>query len=115
MVLAFGGVAVGIGTAYLVRLARRFVHDSVLVNCISLATPFFAYLVGEQIHAPGVLAVVVAGLIVGHDTPRYTNAQSRLQTNAVWRLVDMLLEGFVFLLIGEQLPVIIRALQEVLN
>lgn len=112
VILAAGGVAVGVATAYLIRLLRRFIRDSVPVNCISLATPFFAYLVAEQIHVSGVLAVVVAGLIIGHDTPRYTNAQSRLQTNAVWRLVDMLLEGFVFLLIGEQLPVIIRALHD---
>lgn len=112
VVLAVGGVAVGIGVAYLVRVLRRFVKDSVLVNCISLATPFVAYLIAETVHVSGVLAVVVAGLIVGHDTPRYTNAASRLQTNAVWRLVDMLLEGFVFLLIGEQLPVILRNLND---
>ena len=79
---------------------------------MSLATPFVAYLVGEQIHVSGVLAVVVAGLIVGHDTPRSASGASRLQTNAVWRLVDFLLEGFVFLLIGQQLPAVIRGLRE---
>jgi CPA1 family monovalent cation:H+ antiporter len=35
---------------------------------------------------------------------------SRLQVNAVWRLVDYLLEGLVFLLIGQQLPAVIRGL-----
>jgi NhaP-type Na+/H+ or K+/H+ antiporter len=48
--------------------------------------------------------VVVAGLIVGHDAPRMATGASRLQTSAVWRLVDFLLEGLVFLLIGQQLP-----------
>ena len=56
------------------------------------------------------LAVVVAGLIVGHHTPRSASGASRLQTSAVWRLVDFLLEGFVFLLIGQQLPAVVRGL-----
>jgi NhaP-type Na+/H+ or K+/H+ antiporter len=54
-----------------------------------------------------VLAVVVAGLIIGHDSPYWTSGASRLQTDAVWRLVDFLLEGLVFLLIGQQLPEVI--------
>src|SRR4029453_68845 len=56
------------------------------------------------------LAVVVAGLIIGHDAPRYTTGASRLQTTAVWRLVDFMLEGLVFLLIGQQLPTVVREL-----
>jgi CPA1 family monovalent cation:H+ antiporter len=57
-----------------------------------------------------VLAVVVCGLIVGHDLPRSESGASRLQTRAVWRLVNFLLEGFVFLLIGQQLPRILKGL-----
>ena len=57
-----------------------------------------------------VLAVVVAGLIIGHNSPYWASGASRLQTDAVWRLVDFLLEGFVFLLIGQQLPTVIRGL-----
>jgi CPA1 family monovalent cation:H+ antiporter len=57
-----------------------------------------------------VLAVVVAGLIIGHHRPRSASGASRLQTSAVWRLVDFLLEGFVFLLIGQQLPAVVRGL-----
>jgi monovalent cation/hydrogen antiporter len=57
-----------------------------------------------------VLAVVVAGLIIGHHNPSWASGASRLQTGAVWRLVDFLLEGFVFLLIGQQLPNVIRGL-----
>ena len=72
-------------------------------NAISLATPFLTYLAAEKIHTSGVLAVMVCGLIVGHDSPRSESAASRLQTRAVWQLVNFLLEGLVFLLIGQQL------------
>lgn len=108
---AAGGVAVGTLVAFAVRLlSRRLSGDPLTANAVSLATPFCAYLLGEQIHVSGVLAVVVAGLIVGHHTPRSTSGASRLQTSAVWRLVDFLLEGFVFLLIGQQLPTVVRGL-----
>jgi Na+/H+ antiporter len=105
-----GGIVVGVATAYAVRSLRRLVHEPIVLNSLSLATPFLAYLIGEKLHVSGVLAVVVTGLIVGHDTPRAISGASRMQTAAVWRLVDFLLEGFVFLLIGQQLPEVIRGL-----
>jgi CPA1 family monovalent cation:H+ antiporter len=86
--------------------------EPLVVNSISLVTPFAAYLIGEEIHVSGVLAVVVAGLIVGHDSPRFSSGPSRLQSTAVWRLIDFLLEGFVFLLIGQQLPAVLEGLNE---
>lgn len=107
---AAGGVAAGIATALVVRLLRPLLADPLIANAVSLATPFAAYLLGESIHVSGVLAVVVAGLIVGHSSPRAVSGAGRLQTGAVWRLVDFLLEGFVFLLIGQQLPSVMRGL-----
>ncbi|MCW2702600.1 MAG: Na+/H+ antiporter [Blastococcus sp.] len=107
-----GGVAVGVGVAYGIRPLRRLRRDPLSSNAVSLATPFVAYLLGESLHVSGVLAVVVAGLIIGHTSPSWVSGASRLQTDAVWRLVDFLLEGFVFLLIGQQLPTVIRGLGE---
>jgi Na+/H+ antiporter len=108
---AVGGLAVGVLVAAVVRLLRSRIREPLLVNTVSLATPFAAYLIGEELHVSGVLAVVTAGLIVAHDTPRFTSGTSRLQTNAVWRLVDFLLEGFVFLLIGQQALAVVRGLR----
>jgi monovalent cation/hydrogen antiporter len=109
-VAAAGGVAVGVAVAYAVRPLRRLRSDPLSSNAVSLATPFVAYLLAESVHVSGVLAVVVAGLIIGHHNPYWASGASRLQTDAVWRLVDFLLEGFVFLLIGQQLPAVIRGL-----
>ncbi|WP_328852234.1 Na+/H+ antiporter [Micromonospora globbae] len=109
---AAGGLVVGAAVAWAVRLARPLTRDPLLSNAISLATPFVAFLLGEELHVSGVLAVVVAGLIVGHHTPRLASGASRLQTSAVWRLVDFLLEGFVFLLIGQQFPNVVRGLRQ---
>ncbi|HEV7210716.1 MAG TPA: Na+/H+ antiporter [Blastococcus sp.] len=110
LLASVGGVAAGAVVAYGVRPLRRLRRDPLSSNAISLATPFVAYLLGEELHVSGVLAVVVAGLIIGHNSPYWASGASRLQTDAVWRLVDFLLEGFVFLLIGQQLPTVIRGL-----
>jgi monovalent cation/hydrogen antiporter len=50
--------------------------------------------------------------MIGHDTPRFTSGASRLQASAVWRLADFLLQGFVFLLIGQQILPVVRGLRE---
>jgi CPA1 family monovalent cation:H+ antiporter len=107
---AVGGVLAGVVVAMLVRLSWRGLTDPLSVNAVSLATPFAAYVFGEVLHVSGVLAVVVAGLIIGHQNPRLQTGASRLQTGAVWRLVNYLLEGFVFLLIGQQLPEVVDGL-----
>ncbi|PWW23941.1 sodium/proton antiporter (CPA1 family) [Geodermatophilus normandii] len=107
---AAGGVAAGLAVAYGVRPLRRLRSDPLSSNAISLATPFVAYLLAESVHVSGVLAVVVAGLVIAHNAPYWTSGATRLQTDASWRLVDFLLEGLVFLLIGQQLPAVISGL-----
>jgi len=102
-----GGLAAGVAVAWVVRLARRQLDDPLLENALSLATPFAAYALAESIDTSGVLAVVIAGLWLGHQSPLIESGASRLQTRAVWRLVEFVLEGYVFLLIGQQAPDIV--------
>jgi CPA1 family monovalent cation:H+ antiporter len=110
LLAAVGGLVVGLVIANCRRLLRRWTPDVLTVNAISLATPFLTYLAAEKVHASGVLAVVVCGLMVGHDSPPSESGASRLQTRAVWRLINFLLEGLVFLVIGQQMPRILEGL-----
>jgi Na+/H+ antiporter len=107
---AAGGLAIGLAVGFVLRLGRHVLRDPLVANTASLATPFLAYLAGEEAHVSGVLAVVIAGLMAGHDPPSGESGASRLQTAAVWQLIDFLLEGLVFLLIGQQLPTVLRGL-----
>ncbi len=109
---AVGGVAVGVGVWAVLSVLRPLRHDAVMATAVSLATPFLAYLVGEELHVSGVLAVVIAGLLAGHHAPRMQTSAGRLQVGAVWRLVTFLLEGLVFLLIGQQLPEVLDGLPQ---
>jgi CPA1 family monovalent cation:H+ antiporter len=107
---AVGGVVVGGLVSWLLWRLLPVREDALIANAVSLATPFACYLVGEELHVSGVLAVVVAGLVAGHRGPRAGTSAGRLQTTAVWRLINFLLEGLVFLMIGQQLPDVIDAL-----
>jgi monovalent cation/hydrogen antiporter len=109
---AAGGLVIGAGIGYLLRLARPLFREPLLATTVSLATPFAAYLAGEAAHVSGVLAVVIAGLMASHHSPSEESGPSRLQIDAVWRLVDFLLEGVVFLFIGQQLPAVLRGLKD---
>jgi CPA1 family monovalent cation:H+ antiporter len=104
-----GGLAVGFGIAAVLALIRTRVTDPVLDTTLSFIAPFLAYLPAEAIHASGVLAVVVTGLLLGHKAPVLQSAASRLSEQTNWRTVQFVLENIVFLLIGLQARDIVRA------
>ncbi|TIC89266.1 Na+/H+ antiporter [Nocardioides sp. GY 10113] len=102
VVAAGGGVAVGALTFLVVAFVRKRLSDPLLDTAISLVVPFASYLVAEEIHASGVVAVVIAGLLLGHQAPVLQTARSRLAERTNWRTIAYVLENTVFLLIGLQ-------------
>jgi Na+/H+ antiporter len=105
-----GGTVVGLLVACLAFWARRISHDTLPENGIYVLTPFAAFLLAEQIHASGVLAVVVCGLALNHVSPHLGSSRSRLQSRGFWQLTTFLLNGALFVLVGLQLPDALRHL-----
>jgi len=101
------GVAVGLVLGWVVHLVRMHLDDPVVASAIGLLTPFAAYWAAEGLHGSGVLAVVTAGLYLGHTSPRAGYA-TRLYEGPLWSTLDLLLESFTFALIGMQLPWVVR-------
>ena len=95
-----GGIAAGIVVAALATLLLRRISSTIVINVTLLLVPFSAFLIAELVHASGVLAVVVAGLIVAWVSPRVTTAASRRQADAAWPFGVFLLNGALFVLIG---------------
>ena len=108
LIAAGGGVLVGFGFFLVVAKVRRHLEDPVLDSGLSLVVPFAAYALAEQVHASGVIAVVVAGLLLGHKAPILQTAQSRIAERLNWRTIAFVLENAVFLLIGLQASSIVR-------
>ncbi|MFE9117448.1 Na+/H+ antiporter [Streptomyces sp. NPDC007172] len=108
---SIGGVGVGLVLMLPLHWLRRHLREALLQNTLSLLIPFVAYAAAEQVGASGVLAVVVVALYLGHRSWQVDFA-TRLQEEAVWKMVSFLLESAVFALIGLQMPVVLRGLGE---
>jgi Na+/H+ antiporter len=102
VVAAGGGVLVGVLAYIVVAKLRHHVVDPILDVGMSFVIPFAAFLVAEEIHASGVVAVVVAGLLLGHKAQILQTAQSRIAERINWRTIAFVLENTVFALIGLQ-------------
>ncbi|ARP72249.1 Na+/H+ antiporter [Streptomyces pluripotens] len=109
LLAAVGGIGVGLVLMAPLHWLRTHLTEPLLQNTLSLLIPFVAYGVAEQMHASGVLAVVVVALYLGHRAWEVDFA-TRLQEAAVWKMVAFILESAVFALIGLQLPVVLQRL-----
>nr|WP_269326507.1 Na+/H+ antiporter [Kineosporia mesophila] len=107
-----GGALTGWLLALVVAFVRHRVEDPVLDTTVSLLVPFIAYLGAEQLHGSGVIAVVVAGIMLGHRSIEMQSAMSRVTERVIWRTVQFMLESAVFLLIGLQLQDLVTAALE---
>lgn len=101
------GAALGLVTLWI----RKRLANPGLETVQGLLVPFGAYIAAEELHASGVLAVVVAGFVVGSGTLG-AGYQTRLQERYVWNSVDVLLEAFVFAYIGLHLRFVLEDLRE---
>src|SRR5438445_3862122 len=108
--VAAGGIVFGLLVGAVMRWVHRHLDDPPVQITISLLTPFVAYLPAERLHVSGVLATVAAGIFLGWHSPLIVTARYRLQAFAFWEMVMFLLNGFIFIVIGLQLPGILRAL-----
>ena len=102
LVAAVGGAAVGFVLFVVVARVRRLITDPLMDTAVSLVLPFAAYVAAEELHASGVISVVVAGLLLGHKAPVLQTAESRISERMNWRTIAFVLENVVFLLIGLQ-------------
>lgn len=103
LLAAFGGIVVGLLVGLVATQLRKRLEEPVTDTALSFAVPFVAYLLAEVAHGSGVLAVVVCGLMLGHESPRILSGSTRLASRLNWQTVQFLLENMVFLLIGLQL------------
>lgn len=103
----FGGLVMGmLAWALLEFIRRRGIDNSTLHVTLELLLPFLIYLVSEQLHIGGVIAVVMAGMMMSLLPHRHTAqiARQKLQSKSVWDTISFVLNGIIFVLLGMQLP-----------
>jgi CPA1 family monovalent cation:H+ antiporter len=105
-----GGIVVGLAVGYVIRQLRRRLDNPPVEIAIALLSGYLGYLPAQALGVSGVLAAVTVGIYMGWHTPELTTVQTRLQGQAVWEIVFLLLNGLLFALIGLQLPAILDSL-----
>ncbi len=110
--IPLGGICVGLAVGWMANWIRvHVINDGPqIVLTMSLLTPYASYLIGEMLGLSSVLAVVATGFYLGWTSPEITPSGIRLQAQAVWEMIIYLLNGFIFVLIGLQLPGILAGM-----
>jgi monovalent cation/hydrogen antiporter len=104
--LVVGGVLVGMLVGLFVHWVEHQIDDAPIEITISFLVPYAVYLAAESVHASGVIAVVACGLYLGRGSAHFFSPAVRIQADAVWDVFTFILNGFVFVLIGLQLPLV---------
>jgi len=101
--LTLGGTAVGIIVGFVGLLLLRFADDAPLEILATLVIAYGSYLIADVLHASGIVAVVVAGIVVA----RYGASVGKLhgpQLLGFWNLLAFVLNAMLFILVGAALP-----------
>ncbi|MDD0967185.1 MULTISPECIES: Na+/H+ antiporter [Pseudomonas] len=114
VLVAVGGLTVGVALSWLVGRLRAWMiargwDDPATHVVFMLLLPFAAYVLAERLGASGILSAVAAGMMQSwlDLLPRQTS--TRLLNRSVWSLLEFAFNGLIFLLLGLQLPDIIKA------
>jgi CPA1 family monovalent cation:H+ antiporter len=113
LTVIFLGTLIGLAIAHIVYAIHRWLPTTPTIDTgITFISPYLMYITAEHFHCSGVLAVVSGGLFLSYRSQDIFDYGSRLTTASVWNVVVFLLNGIVFILIGLQLPGVIRGLGE---
>lgn len=98
------GVALGWGANKLMDL----LDDATLQIGLSLLVPYASYVLAEELHGSGVLAVLTTALFLAEYATDADDVLTRLAGHTFWDIVDTLVTGVAFGLIGLELHNAIR-------
>lgn len=106
--VSVGGIVVGLIFGWAISRLIARIDDYLIEITLTTVLAYGTYLVAEQLHFSGVLAVVAAGLITGDLGPQGMSPTTRIVLYNFWEYITFLVNSLVFLLIG--LDVDIQAL-----
>lgn len=103
-----GGIALGALLGYIAFKLLKSIDEYSVEVLITIAIVMGGYLLAQKLHFSGPLAVVVAGLIVGHDTVKDTSMSelTEMYVDKFWETWDALLNGILFVLIGLEILIL---------
>ncbi|HMR85344.1 MAG TPA: cation:proton antiporter, partial [Niabella sp.] len=99
------GIVAGVVLAWTLRFFRS---NNMVIISFMLLMPFVTYLVAEHFEVSGVIAVVILGLSMSRLSRHKFPESVKQQSKNFWDIIIFLLNGFIFLLIGLQYPIVLK-------
>lgn len=113
VVASVAGIGIGLALGYLMYyIHKKFICDPIIEVTLTFLTPFASYLISEHFHVSGVLAVVTTGLYLSYRSGDLFSQQSRIMAYAVWDVVQFILNGLIFILIGLQMREVMQGITD---
>jgi CPA1 family monovalent cation:H+ antiporter len=111
-----GGIVIGLVLGWIISRLIARIDDYLIEITLTTVLAYGSYLVADQLHFSGVLAVVAAGLITGNLGPQGMSPTTRIVLFNFWEYITFLVNSLVFLLIGMQvdIPALLGAWQPIL-
>ncbi|MFJ2258384.1 Na+/H+ antiporter [Streptomyces sp. NPDC087844] len=101
-------VAVGLGLGWAANRLMDSLGDPTLQISLTLLVPYASYVLAEELHGSGVLAVLTTALFLAEYANDADDVMTRLAGHTFWNIVDTLVTGVAFGLIGLELHNAIR-------
>jgi CPA1 family monovalent cation:H+ antiporter len=107
-ILLGGGFIVGSVLARLSFMLKFIRNNNMVIISFLLLLPFITYLVAEEFHVSGVIAVVTLGLSIAFVSSQVFPEHLKNQSKHIWDIILFMLNGLIFILIGLQFPYVLK-------
>lgn len=113
VLLMGGGALIGIVMARILSVIIKKIHQNNLATIsLMLLMPFVTYLIAEELHVSGVIAVVILGLGIARFSKMVFPNRLKEQSKNIWDIIIFLLNGLIFILIGLEFPYIYKNIDQ---
>lgn len=110
--MLLGGVGIGLLIGVIIMKLHKYLPTDTNIDIVlTLVTPYIIYIIAEEAHSSGILAVVSGGLLLSNRKLSFLSSRSRLRSVNVWESLCFVLNGLVFMIIGLGLPEIVAGLE----
>ena len=112
VMLIAGGLFIGYVVAKFIAFSFKYIKNNPLVSIsLLLLMPLVTYLIAEDLHVSGVIAVVITGLGLSQFANKLFPESLKQQSKSIWDIIIFLLNRLIFILIGLQLPYLLETIE----
>lgn len=109
VLMAVGGLIIGAAITFVAGKVKSKMHDKGMSDpathvVMMLLVPFVSFVVAEHSGVSGILAAVGSGFMLQKIDLQPKNMQTRMLNRSTWHLLETILAGLCFTVLGTQAP-----------